>query len=173
MKMTELRAHNVGTGGWWMNGRLGRVKGTGTWEQGACFGVPFRWFSQTGAKAILKDVLAGPCPARWTYLGRPPFAEGVSGAKRGVSRKPSCDYVTSRTVVDLIIDLPAPPDELMTLPRADQADGLLTSGLVYPARPGWRAAGEAGVTEGQADWGDLEAIAADCRNPGGVDDVTG
>ena len=50
----------------------------------------------------------------------------------------------------------------MTLPRADQADGLLTSGLVYPARPGWRAAGEAGVTEGQADWGDLEAIVADC-----------
>ena len=45
----------------------------------------------------------------------------------------------------------------MTLPRADQADCLFTSGLVYPARPGWRAAGEASVTEGQADWGDLGA----------------
>ena len=38
---------------------------------------------------------------------------------------------------------------------------------------GWRAAGEAGVTEGQADWGDLEAIAADCWNPGGFNDATG
>ena len=32
---------------------------------------------------------------------------------------------------------------------------------------------EAGVTEGQADWGDLEAIVADCWNPGGFNDVTG
>ena len=63
--------------------------------------------------------------------------------------------------------------KLMTLPRADQADGLFTSVLVYPARLGWRAEGEAGVTEGQADWGDLEAIAGDCWNPGGFDDVTG
>ena len=63
--------------------------------------------------------------------------------------------------------------ELMTLPRADQADCLLTSGLVYPAGPGWRAVGEAGVTEGQADWGDLDAIVADCWNPGEFEDVTG
>ena len=33
--------------------------------------------------------------------------------------------------------------------------------------------GEAGVTEGQADWGDLDVIVDDCWNPGGFDDVTG
>ena len=38
---------------------------------------------------------------------------------------------------------------------------------------GWRAVGEAGVTEGQADWGDLEAIADDRWNPGGFNDATG
>ena len=63
--------------------------------------------------------------------------------------------------------------KLMTLPRADQADCLLTTALVYPVRCGWRVAEEAGVTEGQADWGDLEVIVADCWNLGGFDDVTG
>ena len=153
------------------------VKGTGTWEQGACFGVPFRWSSllkkgkpllhyrQKGAKAIpnMRQPALSPSGLTWDYR---PFAEGVAaahgmswwrrfsginggsspaslgvthhcrgsgralpsrvacrlrqmaspltvaGAKRGVSRKPSCDYTTSRTVVDLIIDLPARPDEI-------------------------------------------------------------
>ena len=58
MKMTELRAHNVGTGVM-VDEREARSRqgngnvGTGTWEQGACFGVPFRWFS------LLKS--EGPC----------------------------------------------------------------------------------------------------------------
>ena len=58
--------------------------------------------------------------------------------------------------------------KLMTLPSADQADCLLTTALVYPVRRGWRVAEEAGVTEGQADWGYLDTIVAGYWNRVGL-----
>ena len=61
----------------------------------------------------------------------------------------------------------------MTLPRADQADCLLTTALVYPTRPVVELQGKLVLPTGQANWGDLGAIVGEYWNPGGFYDATG
>ena len=62
---------------------------------------------------------------------------------------------------------------LMTLPRADRAECFLTTALGPSRETRLSGCGEAGFTEGQADWGDPGASVTDWRNPGGIDDATG
>ena len=53
--------------------------------------------------------------------------------------------------------------KLVTLPGAKQADCLLTTALVHTTKPDCGTAGEAGVTEGQANWGDLNRSQGETR----------